>query len=59
MEGPQTATLNIPSVQQSNEGKYRCIISNCAGSQTSNTATLSLGKKSITSTLIETPLLVL
>ena len=50
VEGPQTATLNIPSVQQSNEGKYRCIISNCAGSQTSNTATLSLGKKSITST---------
>ena len=59
VEGPQTATLNILSVQKSNEGKYRCIIRNCAGSQTSNTATLRLGKKPITSTLIETPLLVL
>ena len=45
VEGPQTATLSIHSVQKLNEGKYRCIIRNCAGSQTSNTATLSLGKK--------------
>ena len=47
VEGPPTATLSIPSVQKSNEGKYRCIIRNCAGSQTSNTATLTVGKKSI------------
>ena len=45
VEGPQTAVLNIPSVQKSNEGQYRCNVSNCAGSQTSNTATLSLGKE--------------
>ena len=45
VEGPQTAVLCIPSVQKSNEGQYCCNISNCAGSQTSNTATLSLGKK--------------
>jgi len=45
VEGPQTAVLSIPSVQKSNEGQYRCNISNCAGSQTSNTATLSLGKR--------------
>ena len=47
VEGPQTAVLSIPSVQKSNEGQYRCNISNCAGSQTSNTVTLSLGKKPI------------
>ena len=45
VDGPQTATLSIPGVQKSNEGKYRCIIGNCAGSQTSNTATLTVGKK--------------
>ena len=45
VEGPQTATLSISSVQKLNEGKYRCIIRNCAGSQTSNTATLTVGKK--------------
>ena len=45
VEGSQTAMLSIPSVQKSNEGQYRCNISNCAGIQTSNTATLSLGKE--------------
>ena len=44
VEGPQTAVLSFPSVQKSNEGQYRCSISNCAGSQTSNTATLSIGE---------------
>ena len=38
------ATLTIPSVQKSNEGSYRCVISNCAGTQTSNSAKLSVGK---------------
>ena len=47
VEGSQTAMLSIPSVQKPNEGQYCCNISNCAGSQTSNTATLSLGKKPI------------
>jgi len=47
VEGTQTTVLSIPSVRKSNEGLYRCNISNCAGSQTSNTATLSLGKKLI------------
>jgi len=45
VEGPQIAVLCIPSAHKSNEGQYCCNISNCAGSQTSNTATLSLGKK--------------
>ena len=30
------ATLTIPSVQKSNEGSYRCVISNCAGHYTSH-----------------------
>ena len=34
------ATLTIPSVQKSNEGSYRCVISNCAGTQTSKSAKL-------------------
>ena len=38
------ATLTIPSVQKSNEGSYCCVISNCAGTQTSNSAKLSVGK---------------
>ena len=37
-------TLTISSVQKSNEGSYHCIISNCAGSQNSEPATLSVGK---------------
>ena len=39
------ATLTIPIVQKSNEGSYCCVISNCAGSQTSEPASLSVGKK--------------
>ena len=38
------ATLTIPNVQKSDEGYYCCIISNCAGEQTSCPAELSLGK---------------
>ena len=38
------ATLTIPSVQKSNEGPYCCVISNCAGSQASEPAYLSVGK---------------
>ena len=36
-------TLIIPSVQKSNEGWYRCVV-NCAGTETSNPAQLSVGK---------------
>ena len=38
------ATLTIPSVQKSNEGSYRCVVCNYAGTQTSNSALLSVGK---------------
>ena len=37
-------TLTISSVQKSNEGSYHCVISNCAGRQTSEPATLGVGK---------------
>ena len=37
-------TLSISSVQKSNEGSYHCVISNCAGSLTSQSAVLSVGK---------------
>ena len=36
------ATLTIPSVQKSNEGSYRCVISNCAGSLASAPAKLEV-----------------
>ena len=42
--GADSSTLTIPSVQESNEGGYRCVISNCAGNQTSKQAQLSVGK---------------
>ena len=40
----QGSTLTIPSVLKSNKGSYRCVISNCAGEQTSNLANLTVGK---------------
>ena len=43
--GDNTATLTIQNVQNSNEGSYRCVISNCAGSQTSKPA--NLGEDSV------------
>ena len=43
-QGFNNAILTISSVQKSNEGSYRCVISNCAGTQTSNPAELSIGK---------------
>ena len=36
--------LTIPSVEKCNEGSYRCVVSNCAGGQTSNLAKLIVGK---------------
>ena len=42
--GANSSTLTIPSVQKSNEGSYRCTVSNCAGSETSECATLTVGK---------------
>ena len=43
--GANSSTLTIPSVQKSNEGSYRCTVSNCAGSETSQCATLTVGKE--------------
>ena len=43
-EWSDCATLTIPSVQKSNEGSYRCVISNYAGSQTSKPAKLEVVK---------------
>ena len=40
------ATLNIPIVEKSNEGSYRCVVSNFAGNKTSFPANLTVGKSS-------------
>jgi len=42
--GIDSSTLTIPSVQKSNEGSYRCVVSSCG---TSNSAKLTVGKNSI------------
>ena len=41
-KGSDSATLTIPNVGKTNEGSYRCVISNCAGSQTSEPAKLEV-----------------
>ena len=38
------STLIIPSVQKSNKGIYRCVVSNTVGSQTSEPVNLNIGK---------------
>ena len=38
------ATLTISKVEKSHEGSYRCVVSNLAGSQTSNPSKLNIGK---------------
>ena len=40
------ATLSITKVEKSNEGSYRCVVSNFAGNETSITADLTVGKSS-------------
>ena len=42
--GAKSPTLIIPSVQKSDEGSYRCTVSNCAGRKTSECVTLTIGK---------------
>ena len=39
--GANSSTLTIPKVKKSDEGSYQCIVSNCAGSETSEYATLT------------------
>ena len=46
-----SATLTIPSVQKSSEGSYRCVISNYAGTQTSDSAELIIGKNTLSKLL--------
>ena len=41
--GAKSPILTIPSVQNSNEGSYHCTVSNCAGSETSECATITVG----------------
>ena len=40
------ATLTIPNVEKSNEGSYRCVVSNFVGNETSIPANLTVGKSS-------------
>ena len=42
--GATTATLTITGVIESDEGGYRCVVSNSLGIDTSNAAMLTVGK---------------
>ena len=42
--GANNSTLIIPTVQKSNEGSYRCTVTNYAASETSECATLTVGE---------------
>ena len=42
--GADSSTLTIPRAQNSNAGAYHCTVSNCAGSETSDSATLTVGE---------------
>ena len=42
--GADNSTLIIPRAQTLNEGSYRCTVSNCADSESSDSATLTLGE---------------
>ena len=42
--GVDNSMLTIPSAQKSDEGSYHCTVSNCAGSETSDSATLTVGE---------------
>ena len=48
VEVANSSTLTIPSVQKSNEGSYHCTVSNCAGSETSECAILTVGESNTT-----------
>ena len=43
--GATTATLTIADVMESDEGGYRCVVTNTVGMDTSNTAVLTVGKE--------------
>ena len=42
--GANSSTMIIPSVQKANEGSYCCTVSNYAGSETSQCATVTVGE---------------
>ena len=44
VQGADTPTLTITTAQESHQGRYRCVVSNLVGSETSNPALLSLGE---------------
>ena len=41
--GADSSTVVVPSVKKSNEGSYHCVVSDCAGTDISNSAKLSVG----------------
>ena len=52
--GANGSRFTISDVQKPNEGSYRCTVSNCAGSETSECATLTVGKNCCEKTMQST-----
>ena len=52
----ESTSLTIPSVHKYNEGSYCCVVSNIAGTQTSEAAKLSIGESSCLHVYIESNL---
>ena len=44
IKGASTSTLSITAVQKSDEGRYRSVVTNIAGTDTSTSSKLTLGK---------------
>ena len=47
MESASTSSVAIVNVMESDEGGYRCVVSNVAGTDTSNTSLLTVGELTI------------
>ena len=44
VQGADTPTLTITAAQESHQGRYRCVVSNLVGSETSKPGILTLGE---------------
>ena len=44
IKGASTSTLSITAVQESDEGRYRSVVTNTAGTDTTTSSKLTLGK---------------
>ena len=56
LQGVKMGTLIIADVQKLDEGSYRCTVTNCTGSETSQPAQLTVGKNASGTVHISLPI---